>query len=85
MDWTPQQALQEAIDFFDGKKDTDRVMPDGVLILFHYDDSPIGTRDGKTKRIYLASGISASGIMTLCNYVNLRTIVDVDRLNNQDE
>jgi len=76
LDWTPQQALQKAIDIFDGKSDENKSMPDGVLILFFHEDGPVG--DEKPKRSYLNSGLSNTQIMALCNYVNLLVFHDIE-------
>ena len=71
MDWTMQQALQKAIDFCNGVKTdpSESVIPDGVLILFHYQDGPVS--NGPT-RLYFNAGMSTTEIMALCNYTNLR-------------
>jgi hypothetical protein len=83
LDWTPQQALQKAVDFFNGTKASasESVIPDGVLILFHYQDGPVG-RTGP-KRLYFNAGMTSTDIMALCNYTNLRTAQEM--LHDLDE
>ena len=70
LDWTPQQALQKALDFVNGVTDAEKPRPDGVVILFHYEDGPMGGDIGK--RIYIQSGLKSTEIMNLCNFANLK-------------
>ena len=81
LDWVPQQALQKAIDFFNGAKTdpSESVIPDGVLILFHYQDGPVSNGP---KRLYFNAGMSTTDIMALCNYTNLRCL---QYLNNAED
>ena len=70
LDWTLQQALQKALDFVNGITDTEKPKPDGVVILFHYEDGPMGSDIGK--RIYIQAGLKSTDIMALCNFANLK-------------
>ena len=80
LDWTPQQALQEAMDLFNGKGNVE--VPDGVLILYYYaDSSPNGQRV-----LYTNAGLDTYEVMCLTNYVNHRAaqrIYDQRKENNE--
>jgi hypothetical protein len=66
LDWTPQQALKEAMDLFEGNGKED--VPDGVLILYYYQDqSPNGKQV-----LYSNAGLDTYQVMCLTNYVNHR-------------
>ena len=67
LDWTPQQALQDAMDLFNGK-DKSASVPDGVLILYYYQDK---TPNGKDV-LYSNAGLDTYQVMCLTNYVNHR-------------
>lgn len=69
-DWTLQQALQHALDFVNGINDNDKPKPDGVVILFHYEDGPMGGDIGK--RIYIQAGMTSTQIMNICNFANMK-------------
>ena len=83
MDWTPHQALADATNVFDGSSGIG--IPDGVLIIYHYNDGPTGMIDGKPKRIYTVSGMRAYDIMSTCNYINNMAFIDLHELNKDSE
>jgi len=71
MDTTPESIFEEALKLMNGEHHNKELcIPDGCIVLFHYEDGPVG--EDAPRRIYLNSGMRATQIMDLCNFVNLK-------------